>query len=348
MSHTASDYLTIPEPRRAAIARLASEFVPGRRVALSTHMNADGDGCGSEAALALMLAQRGLDVRIVNPTPWPDLFDFLLEGVTDKTSSGSAAFRNIDLLIVLDISDVKRLGNLAESVRRLDVPKMVIDHHIASDDPAGNIVLTDVAACATGELVYDLARVLDFEITPAIARALYAAILTDTGSFRFSNATPRCHAIAADLLAAGVDPEEMYVKVYASAPAGRVRLLAEVLSTLGVDETLGLAWLSMNSGALEHFGVRQEDLDGIVEHARSIAGTRMALFFRDLGYGKVKVSFRSTGEVDVNEFARQFGGGGHAKASGALIVGSLDDVRERVIAAAREFLSRSPSPVAVS
>jgi len=196
--------------------------------------------------------------------------------------------------------------------------------------------------------VYDLARVLDFEITPAVARALYAAILTDTGSFRLSNASPRCHAIAADLLAAGVDPEEMYVRVYASAPAGRLRLLAEVLSTLGVDEKLGLAWLSMNAGALEHYGVRQEDLDGIVEHARSIGGTRMALFFRDLGYGKVKVSFRSTGEVDVNEFARQFGGGGHAKASGALIAGSLDDVRERVITAARDFLVRTPRTLAVA
>ena len=97
----------------------------------------------------------------------------------------------------------------------------------------------------------------------------------------------------------------------------------------------------MNAGALEKYDVRQEDLDGIVEHARSIAGTRMALFFRDLGYGKVKVSFRSTGDVDVNAFARQFGGGGHAKASGALIAGSLDDVRERVIAAAREFLDDS-------
>ncbi|HEV8217413.1 MAG TPA: DHHA1 domain-containing protein, partial [Gemmatimonadaceae bacterium] len=159
--------------------------------------------------------------------------------------------------------------------------------------------------------------------------------------------TPRCHAIAADLLAAGVDPEEMYVRVYASAPAGRLRLLAEVLSTLGVDETLGLAWLSMNAGALEQYGVRQEDLDGIVEHARSIGGTRMALFFRDLGYGKVKVSFRSTGEVDVNEFARQFGGGGHAKASGALIAGSLEEVRGRVIAAAQQYLARSPRAVAV-
>ncbi|MGH9888364.1 MAG: DHH family phosphoesterase, partial [bacterium] len=208
------------------------------------------------------------------------------------------------------------------------------------------IMLTDVTACATGELVYDLACTLDYPITPAVAQALYVAMLTDTGGFRFSNTSPRCHVVAADLLANGVDPEEMYVRVYASAPAGRVRLLAEVLATLGVDESAGLAWLSMPAGALEKYDVRQEDLDGIVEHARSIAGTRMALFFRDLGYGKVKVSFRSTGEVDVNAFARQFAGGGHAKASGALIPGTLADVRERVINAARQFLA-APASTAV-
>ncbi|HTE43705.1 MAG TPA: DHHA1 domain-containing protein, partial [Gemmatimonadaceae bacterium] len=149
----------------------------------------------------------------------------------------------------------------------------------------------------------------------------------------------RCLAMAADMLATGVDPEEMYVRIYASAPAGRVRLLAEVLSTLGVDEACGLTWLSMAAGALEKYAVRPEDLDGIVENARSIAGTHMALLFRDLGYGKVKVSFRSTGKVDVNAFARQFGGGGHAKASGALIPGTLDAVREQVIGLARQFLS---------
>ena len=187
--------------------------------------------------------------------------------------------------------------------------------------------------------MYDLACVLGFDITPAIAQALYAAMLTDTGSFRFSNTSPRCHAIAAELLARGVDPEEMYVRIYASAPAGRVRLLGEVLDTLGVDESRGLSWLSMSAGALEKYGVRQEDLDGIVEHARSIAGTRMALFFRDLGYGKVKVSFRSTGGVDVNAFARQFGGGGHAKASGALIAGIARRRARPVIAAARVHVS---------
>lgn len=346
MSHSVQDFLKIPEARREGIERLNREFVPGRRVALSTHMNADGDGCGSEVALACLLAQRGLDVKIVNPTPWPELFRFLLgDDVRDESAKGAAALRGIDMLIVLDISEVKRLGALAETVRSLDVPKLVIDHHIESNDPSGSIVLTDTTACATGELVYDLAYALDFDITPKIAQALYAAMLTDTGGFRFSNTTPRVHAVAADLLAKGVDPEEMYVRIYASAPAGRLRLLAEVLSTLGVDDEHGLAWLSMAAGALEKYDVRQEDLDGVVEHARSIAGTRMALFFRDLGYGKVKVSFRSTGAVDVNAFARQFGGGGHAKASGALIVGSLSEVRDRVIAAARQFLE-SGSPVA--
>src|ERR1700754_2627690 len=104
MSHTVREFLTIPEPRRAAIHALDRELVPGRKVALSTHMNADGDGCGSETALARMLAQRGMDVRIVNPTPWPDLFDFLLgDDVHDATPKGAAALRDIDLLIVLDI-----------------------------------------------------------------------------------------------------------------------------------------------------------------------------------------------------------------------------------------------------
>jgi phosphoesterase RecJ-like protein len=334
------DYLAVPERRREAIERLSPYLSTGGSAVLTTHMNADGDGCGSEVALGLLLAQRGIQARIVNPTPWPALFDFLLaEGVTEDSARGQRALAGADRLVVLDISDVKRLGALTDPVRSMRVPRLVIDHHIASDEPAGDIVLTDTTACATGELVYDLACVLDLDITGAIARALYVAILTDTGGFRFSNTTPRCHAIAGELLSLGVDPEEMYVRIYASAPAGRLRLLSEVLATLDVEPEVGLAWLSMPAGALERHDVRQEDLDGIVEHARSIAGTRMALFFRDLGHGKVKISFRSTGDTDVNRFAREFGGGGHAKASGALVAGTLDDVRDRVVAAARRFLA---------
>ena len=336
---TTPDLLDVPAARRAAIARIADALRPGLRVALTTHINADGDGCGSETAMVRLLQARGLDAWIVNPTPWPSLFGFLLgDDVRDRSEDGAAALERADVVVTLDISDVRRLGVLADAVRSHRSPRLVIDHHIPSDEPPGEIILSDTAACATGELVYDLARALEQPITEPIARGLYAALLADTGSFRFSNTSPRCHAIAGALLAAGVDPEEMYRRIYASAPIGRLKLLGDALETLEADESLGLSWISVGSDALERHGVTGEDLDGIVEHARSVAGTRLALFFRDLGHGKVKVSFRSTGDVDVNRFARQFGGGGHARASGALIAGSMDEVRERVLAAARGAL----------
>jgi phosphoesterase RecJ-like protein len=228
---------------------------------------------------------------------------------------------------------------LADAVRRATVPKLVIDHHVPSDEPPGRVIFADTAACATGELVFDLAQELGLEIGGGAARALYVALLTDTGGFRFSNTSPRCHAIAARLLASGIDPEEMYRRVYASVSLGKLRLLRDALDTLDTDPAVGLAWITVPAGAMEQYGLQSEDLDGIVEHPRSIEGTRLALFFRDLGHGRVKVSFRSTGTVDVNRFARQFGGGGHAKASGALMTGTLERVREQVVAAAREFLA---------
>jgi len=333
------ELLAIPPQREAAIRALAARLVPGQHAVLSTHINADGDGCGSQVALARLLAQLGLRCTIVNPTPWPEMFRFLLgDDVVEASARGGAALATADVLVVLDISDVKRLGPLGDAARALTVPKLVIDHHIATDDPAGETVVSDTSACATGELVFDLMGLLGLALTTPIATGLYVALLTDTGGFRFSNTSPRCHAIAGQLLAAGIDPEEMYRRVYASVPLGKLHLLREALESLEVDPALGLSWISVAAGATERHGVRGEDLDGIVEHPRSIAGTRLALFFRDLGHGKVKVSFRSTGGVDVNALARQFGGGGHAKASGALIAGDLASVRETVVEAARQYL----------
>jgi len=334
------DLLTVSKERREAIERLAREFRAGRSVAISTHISADGDGCGSEAALARILEQRGMTVKIVNPTPWPDTYDFLLGDVVDATAEGSSALKKADLLVVLDISDVKRLGNLADTVRGLTIPKVVIDHHIPSDEPPGTDMLADTTACATGELIYDLAVTLNAEITPEIAVALYVAILTDTGGFRFSNTSARCLAVASQLLAAGVEPEEMYRRLYASHPIGRLHLLRDALATLEVDPAFGISWISVAAGAAEEYGLKSEDLEGLAEHPRSVGGTRMAIFFRDLGHGKIKVSFRSTGDVNVNEFARQFGGGGHAKAAGALIPGSIDEIRHTVVNAAREFVGK--------
>lgn len=335
----ADGLLSASEARRAAIRSWFDALRPGMTVALSTHINADGDGCGSETALARLLAQCGIHCRIVNPTPWPGMFQFLLgDDVENATAHGAAALVDVDALIVLDINDLRRLGHLADTVRSLAVPISVIDHHVAGDEPVGTLAVTDTSACATGELVYDIAMALDLEITPAIAQSLYAAILTDTGSFRYSNTSPRAHAIASHLLAAGVNPEEMYRRIYAQVSVGRLQLLREALGTLEVEPEIGLSWISVHADAMDRFHVTSEDLDGIVEHPRSISGTKLALFFRDLGHGKVKVSFRSTGQVDVQRLASRYGGGGHAKASGALLTGSLETVRPQVVGDARTYL----------
>jgi phosphoesterase RecJ-like protein len=202
----------------------------------------------------------------------------------------------------------------------------------------------DPSASATGELVYDLAVVAGWPIEEDVARALYVAMLTDTGGFRFGNTTPGILRRAASLLEAGVHPERLYEQVYATAPVGRIRLTAEVLQTLAVEADLGLAWVTVPPGAMERHDVSPDDLDGLVEFARSVQGTRLAMLFRTLSNGRVKVSFRSVGDFDVAEFAHQFGGGGHAKASGASIGGAMEEVQQHVLDAARAALARPLLP----
>ncbi len=308
-------------------------------VALSTHINADGDGCGSQCALARLLGQMGVRAVIVNPTPWPEQFRWLLgDDVVDRSPDGAKALQQVDRVIVLDISCLSRLGQLAEAVRALPLDALVIDHHLASDTPPGKTMLSCTAASATAELVFDFARERGLTITTPIATALYTGLVTDTGGFRFGNTSPRCLAVAAELLTAGVDPEQMYARIYGSIPLGRLRLLRDALGTLEIDLTNGMAWVTIVAGALERHGVSSEDLDGVVEYPRSVAGVRLALLFRDLGHGRVKMSFRSVAGVNVNTLARAFGGGGHARASGALIVGSLVEVEARVLGEARCLL----------
>ncbi|HEX6434965.1 MAG TPA: DHHA1 domain-containing protein, partial [Gemmatimonadales bacterium] len=154
--------------------------------------------------------------------------------------------------------------------------------------------------------------------------------------------------VAADLLEAGVDNEEIYLQVYARAPEGRPRLFAEALQTLVVENEYGLAWVTVPPGAIERLGVSSDDLDGVVEFPRSIEGVRMALLFREISQGRVKVSLRSVGDVDVAAFAKAYGGGGHTKAAGLSLTGSLAEVQATVLKAAREYLrngsSRVPAP----
>src|SRR5881628_2462733 len=331
--------VAVPPERAESAAEVAATFLPGRRVALTTHVNADGDGLGSEVGLWYLLRARGLHPAIANPTPTPERFDFLLPEGADASAHAVKEIERADVIMVLDISDLARLGDLARAVRARGVPVACIDHHVSGGSLPGGPRLVAPEAAATAELVFDFASALQWPLSPDAARALYVGILTDTGGFRFANTTPRVLQVAGALLERGVDPESIYESVYASAPEGRVRLTAEVLGTLVVEAERGLAWVTVPPDALQRHHATADDLDGIVEYPRSIAGVRLALLFRQLANGKVKVSFRSLGDVDVAELAHRFGGGGHRKAAGASLEGSLAEAQAEVLAAAREYLN---------
>ncbi len=314
---------------------------PGRRVALTTHVNADGDGVGSEVALWHLLTARRVQVAIANPTPIPSRFDFLVPPGSDACERAAKEIEAADVIVVVDISDLSRLGDLAPGVRKARGPTACIDHHVSPGSlPAGPRLVAPEAS-ASAELVFDFATALGWELTPDAARALYVGILTDTGAFRFANTSPRVLQVASALLSRGVDPESIYEAVYASAPEGRVRLTAEVLQTLVVEPDVGLAWVTVPPDALARHGATPDDLDGIVEFPRSIAGVRLALLFRQLANGRIKVSFRSLGNVDAAELAHAFAGGGHRKAAGASVDGSMADVQRSVLEAARAYLRKA-------
>jgi phosphoesterase RecJ-like protein len=342
--------IALSADKLAAAAEFAAAIRPGQRICLTTHVNPDGDGIGSMVGLVHLLRARGADPVIVSPTPIPPRYHFLLDGLKgiDRSAEAVKEIRRADLLCVVDIADLGRLGMLHEAVRDRGVPVACVDHHVSAGTLPPGPRYVDPLASATGELVGELAEANGWEIPPLVAQALYVAILTDTGGFRFSNTRPRVLRMAADLLESGVDPEQIYLQVYANAPEGRQRLLAEALQTLVVEREVGLSWITIPPGSMERHRVSADDLDGVVEYARSVEGVRMALLFREIAQGRIKVSLRSVGDVDVADFAKPFGGGGHRKAAGLSLEGALADVQAAVLRAAREYLANGARLSAVA
>src|SRR5216110_3470559 len=338
-----SNGVPVPPNRASAARDVADALTSAHHVVLTTHVNADGDGVGSEIALWHMLRARGVSVAIANPTRIPERFNFLIPVGADASAHAVREIEHADIVASLDIGDISRLGGLATVINERQPPFVCIDHHVGPVKLPPGPCLIAPEATATAELVFDLANVVGWPLTPEVAQALYVGLLTDTGGFRFSNTSARALRVAAALLERGVDPEGIYESVYASAPEGRVRLTAEVLQTLVVEPEVGLAWVTVPPDALDRHGATADDLDGIVEFPRSIAGVRLALLFRQIANGRVKVSFRSIGGVDVADLAHPFGGGGHKKAAGASFEGSIADVQARVLAAAREYLRHHPA-----
>ena len=312
---------------------------------LTTHINADGAGLGSEIALAAWLRELGTEAFIVNPTPVPQPFQFLVPDeswVVDSTSVEAQEFCDgADIAVVLDTGEVPRIGRVRPLIDGL--PTVVIDHHPAGDRRIEGVTFRDSNASATGELVFDLIHRAGGP-WPAIGDlAMYVAILTDTGSFRFSNTTPTSLRVAAELVDRGVSPDETYRILYGSVPRRRFHLLESSLAFLEVDEEAGIAWMTVPADRFDALGAVADDLEGMVDYPRSVEGVEVGLLFRHIRRRGIKVSFRSNGAVNVNALARQFGGGGHVRAAGALIEGPMDQVRENVTHATREAVERSRS-----
>lgn len=327
-----------PEQRHGPVGEVLEALRGANRVVLTTHVNADGDGTGSEVALCAWLRARGAEAWIVNPTTYPPAFEFLLPDPTWVVASNEERARELcvsaDLAVVVDTGEVTRIGRVKPLIDGLDT--VVIDHHPPGDRPIAGTSLRDPSACAAGELVYDVLRAAKGPWPPAVLDGLYVAILTDTGSFRFSNATPGCHRVAADLVEMGVDPEGTYRQVYSAFPLRRFELLKVCLDTLQTDDAGEVSWMNVPRDAYERLGCEPDDLEGLVDYPRAVEGVEVGLLFRQTSRGDTKVSFRSTGDVDVNVLAREFGGGGHAKASGALVSGPPHKVVPRVVESTRE------------
>ena len=324
--------------RREAVAAVREALLASRRAVLTTHLNADGDGAGCEAALCAWLRSNGNDAYIINPTPFPDHYRFLLHDENGWVlHAGSAeaqeACHRADLAIVMDTGEVSRIGRVKPLIEELST--VVIDHHPLGDQPIGGVSFRDTTACATGELVFDVIHAMNGPWPPQVLDGLYVAILTDTGSFRFSNSTPTSHRVVAELIEKGADPEALHSKVYGAWPLRKLQLLRAALETIQMDDALGIAWMVVPEEAFNRLGAAAEDLEGLVDYPRSLDGVEVGLLFRKTSQG-TKVSFRSNGPVDVNALGRQFGGGGHVRASGALIEGEPAKVVPIVVEATRQ------------
>ncbi len=304
---------------------------------LVLHVRPDGDSVGSSLAMAHCLRHLGKHPTVVCPDPVPDNLAFLdpaNECVPPERATGP-----FDLGLFLDCADLDRIGSAQALVPAL--PCLVnIDHH-PSNRGYGTLNHVDPSAAACAELTLRLIDDLGCPLDPRTATALYAALATDTGSFRFNSTTPGTLSMAARMRAAGADLGVISREIWENRTLPAVRLLALALQTLEVGAGGELAWMSVTRDALAAAGADASATEGLVDYPRSLRGVELALLFAADDDGGTRVSLRSKRRVDVSALAGQFGGGGHARAAGCTVAAPLEEVRPRLLAVALAALGRA-------
>jgi phosphoesterase RecJ-like protein len=322
--------------------RIIQQLTISRNVFIASHENPDGDAIGSLLAMGLALSALGKRTILYNVSQIPAVYRFLPSVATITRTITRAD--DFDTAIILDCGDLNRIGK--ESGQVSLIPLIInIDHHV-TNTRFGQLQYIDTTACATAEIIFDLIKKMGLSITKDMATALYTGILTDTGSFRFSNTNRNSFAICEELAGYGVDPYAVAQYVYGTYSLGRIKLLNLALDSIEISKNGRLSIMTLTQAMLTETGTHTEDADGLINYARRIEDVKVAALIHELatdgrptslGRKSYHVSLRSDGSVDVAKIAATFGGGGHSSASGFSIESSLRELKAKIMRLAEMF-----------
>ncbi len=320
---------------------IVSHLKNSRRLLVATHINPDGDAIGSLITMGLALEALGKQVSLHCASPIPAVYRFLT--ATDKITGRYDPVKDFDTAVILDCGDFERVGPAMSEIEKIETV-INIDHHVTNTG-FGDLAIVDTEACATAEILYRLIKKLGVEITPGMAAAIYTGILTDTGSFRFSNTNRNAFAICEEMVAIGMDPYKVAQNVYGTYSLGRIKLLNLALDSIELVAGGKVSIMTLTRNMLVETGTHPEDIDGLINYARRIEDVKLAVLLQEIENGRraeadsprYHVSLRSNGAVDVAEIAATFGGGGHKVAAGFNIDSPIEEIRAKIMRLAEKL-----------
>ncbi|MCI3919471.1 bifunctional oligoribonuclease/PAP phosphatase NrnA [Paenibacillus sp. TRM 82003] len=319
-----------------ALKQAAAYLREGDDFLVVSHLSPDGDAISSTGAIGLLLQALGKSYTLINEGRTPEKYAGLLADQPILDYSLAPPARRYSRIISVDCADFARIGDVHKAFAE-DAALLNIDHH-PTNDRFGTHPLIKPHAAATVEIIFELAEALEIEWTKPLATCIYAGLLTDTGGFRYSNTTPAVLAIAERMLRYGADGAALAEQLLEAMTFPQVMLLKEALATLSFSEDRRVAWITVSSDMLERIGAADEDSEGLVNLPRNVAGVEVGMLFKQKSPDTVKVSLRSGGLVDVSKLAQALGGGGHVRAAGCTINGTLDEAIRRLLEAVNQEL----------
>lgn len=311
------------------------------RILLCGHVIPDGDCLGSVSAMAIVLEGMGKVVTIASPDSLPETLLFLPGA--DSYCTDPEIDQDYDTFIALDCSVPERLGSFRRFLDNQKIVVINIDHHLISNgfSSFAHYNYHDSNAAATGEILIDLFDVMEINLSKDLATCLYVALVTDTGSFRYENTSPGTLRKAARLMETGIPTAAINILLFEEKPARNIQVLAAALAKLQFSSCGKVAWTAVEGDLLRKFSASDEHTEGLNNIIRTIKGVEVAVIFKEIEKGRYKIGFRSKGDVDVNRIASMFGGGGHARASGCVLTGDLQQIIVKVLDAVTRDVSRA-------